>query len=246
MSAMPACATISWTFAQRRTSVSRCAAIGGSPRPPWIRIGTFRSAASSNTGVSRASWSEIFCARGWSLIPRAVVRRAEGRVAIWLVEAEHEGTFDPEVVHDPKELGETAGHAVDVVAEMDVRVEDANAVRKLGLQLVAPALEQLLRLLQGRHQRRSASRRSAGPTYRALGRISRPVDFCSTMWADQPAVRAQAKSAGVTAAGISASSSTIAPQNSTFVSSGRSGYLSFNAATAARSSASAASTRGEP
>ena len=46
---------------QRRLRVAvdeRCAgpsAIGGRPRPPWIRIGTRRSAASSNTGASRSS-----------------------------------------------------------------------------------------------------------------------------------------------------------------------------------------------
>ena len=43
------------------------------------------------------------------------------------------------------------------------------------------------------------------------------------MCADQPPVRAHAKSAGVIAAGMRAISSTTAPQNSTFVSSGRSG-----------------------
>ena len=45
------------------------------------------------------------------------------------------------------------------------------------------------------------------------------------MCADQPPVRAHAKSAGVIAAGMRAISSTTAPQNSTFVSSGRSGCL---------------------
>src|SRR5918995_3213249 len=119
---------------------------------------------------------------------------------------------------------------------MDVRVEDGDVGGKVGAKLVSPGLEQLLRLLERRHQLTSASERSAGPTYFALGRISRPVSFCSTTCADQPAVRAQAKSAGVTAEGISASSSTIAPQNSTFVSSGRSGYFSLSAAIAARSS----------
>ena len=79
MSAIPACATISWTPAQRSTRAWRSAAIGGSPRPPWMRIGTFRSAASSKTGGSRASFSAIFCARGCSLIPFAP--RSRQRIA---------------------------------------------------------------------------------------------------------------------------------------------------------------------
>ena len=33
----------------------RCSAIGGSPRPPWMSIGTRRSAASAKTGASRSS-----------------------------------------------------------------------------------------------------------------------------------------------------------------------------------------------
>ena len=49
------------------------------PRPPWIRIGTLRSAASSKTGERRSSFSRNFCARGWSLIPRAP--RSRQRVA---------------------------------------------------------------------------------------------------------------------------------------------------------------------
>src|SRR5438445_4488930 len=159
---------------------------------------------------------------------RPVVRRAERRLPVRLVEAEHEGAADGVLVHHPEQLVVVPGDSVDVVAEMDVRVEDLRVRRQLAAQLVAPGVEQLVRAVERGHQ--SDDRLlSAGPTYAALGRISRPVRFCSTMCADQPAVRAHATSAGVIAAGISAISSTTAPQNSTFVSSGRSGYFSRSA-----------------
>src|SRR5439155_26970350 len=54
------------------------------------------------------------------------------------------------------------------------------------------------------------SERSAGPTYSAEGRNSRPVRFCSRMCADHPATREQANIAGASAGGICATSSTIA------------------------------------
>src|SRR5215210_6825707 len=71
---MPAWATIS---CGSYASIGRASAsaIGGRPRPPWIKIGTFRPAASSNTGASRSSSSRNFCARGCSLIPRAPASR---------------------------------------------------------------------------------------------------------------------------------------------------------------------------
>ena len=126
MSAIPACATMSWTPSLRRTRASRSSAIGGRPRPPWMRIGTDRSTASAKTGCSRSSLRANACARGCSLIPRAprsrqrrasssgcvgeieaderdelpcralgvgerpVVRDGERRLAVVLVEAEHE------------------------------------------------------------------------------------------------------------------------------------------------------------
>ena len=68
---MPAWARISCEPGWSSTSFSSPAAIGGRPRPAWMRIGTPRSAASANTGTSRSSLSRNFCARGWSLIPRA-------------------------------------------------------------------------------------------------------------------------------------------------------------------------------
>jgi hypothetical protein len=49
--------------------------------------------------------------------------------------------------------------------------------------------------------------RGAGPTYRADGRKSFPVLFCSRMCADQPATREHANMAGASGGGISATSS---------------------------------------
>ena len=77
-SAMPAWARISCAPGCASTRRSSSAAIGGRPRPAWIRIGTPRSAASSKTGASRSSLSRNFCARGWSLIPRAPRSRQRG------------------------------------------------------------------------------------------------------------------------------------------------------------------------
>ena len=78
MSAMPACATISCTPAQRSTSACRCAAIGGRPRPPWMRIGTLRSAASWNTGGSRSSFERDLLRARMELDPARAARRGSG------------------------------------------------------------------------------------------------------------------------------------------------------------------------
>src|SRR5205085_8181277 len=76
---------------------------------------------------------------------RAVVRGAEGRVPVGLVEAEHEGARDAEPGLDPLELGVVAAEAVDVGAEVDVRVEDVRACGKLAPELLLPRLHELLR-----------------------------------------------------------------------------------------------------
>ena len=66
------------------------------------------------------------------------------------------------------------------------------------------------------------------------------------MCADQPATRAQVNIDVNRSAGTSAVSSTTADQNSTFVASTRSGLRALSSASAAFSSASATSKRGEP
>ena len=77
--------------------------------------------------------------------------------------------------------------------------------------------------------------------YRAAGRTSRPVRFCSRMWAAQPAVRAQVNIEVNMCDGTSAKSSTMAAQNSTLVSSTRSGRRALSSARAAFSRARATS-----
>jgi hypothetical protein len=65
------------------------------------------------------------------VLERAVVRPAEGRVAVGLVHAEHERPRDAVPVHHPEEIVELADHPVDVVAEVDVRVEDGRTSRQI-------------------------------------------------------------------------------------------------------------------
>ena len=63
------------------------------------------------------------------------------------------------------------------------------------------------------------------PTYDELGRINRPVRCCSRAWAVHPAARATAKIGVKAWRGMARASSRIAMKNSTFVSSGRSGFF---------------------
>ena len=87
-------------------------------------------------------------ARALGVGKRAVVGGAEGRVAVDLVHAEHEAARDPVGLVDPLEVLVDPGHAVDVVAEVDVRVEDLGALRQLARQLVVVAGDQRLRFLE--------------------------------------------------------------------------------------------------
>ena len=62
------------------------------------------------------------------VLERAVVRLAEGGMTVGLVHAEHEAARDPVAVVDPLEVVVAADHSVDVVPEVDVRVEDFRAL----------------------------------------------------------------------------------------------------------------------
>ena len=73
----------------------------------------------------------------------AVVRRAEGGMAVGLVEAEHERARDAVALHQRLELVVVADHPVDVVAEVEVRVEDLCALGDQAAQIAVVALEQL-------------------------------------------------------------------------------------------------------
>ena len=64
---------------------------------------------------------------------RTVVAGPEAGMPVGLVQAEHEAARDAVPVHALFELLVAAGHAVDVVAEVRVRVEDLGAGGKLGV-----------------------------------------------------------------------------------------------------------------
>ena len=66
-------------------------------------------------------------------------------MAVGLVQAEHERARDPGALLDLQEAFEVAGHPVDVGTEMDVRVEDLDAVRQLRAHDRLEALEERLR-----------------------------------------------------------------------------------------------------
>src|SRR5204863_373838 len=117
MSAIPACATISGASGKRSWRCARWSAIGGSPRPPWIRIGTRRAAASSNTGASRSSFSVKRCARGWSLIPRAPRSRQRVASSIGSAELRHEV---PIAIPDPFLYVERNGRRVAVMPSIEM------------------------------------------------------------------------------------------------------------------------------
>jgi hypothetical protein len=71
-------------------------------------------------------------------------------MAVRLVHAEHEGAAHPVPIHDAQQLFVVADHPVDVVAEMDVRIEGRTAaeVREPALQLVVPLGDQDLSTLE--------------------------------------------------------------------------------------------------
>ena len=96
---------------------------------------------------------------------RACGRSAPGtRVPVGLVHAEHVRPGDAVGVHDPEQLVEAALHAVDVVAEMRVDVEDVGAVRQLGAELVVPERAHLERTIDcSVHRSTLAAARSGTP-----------------------------------------------------------------------------------
>ena len=81
-------------------------------------------------------------------VERAFVAGAETRVAVGLVEAEHEAARDPVLVHAPHEVVVDPDHAVDVGAEMGMGVEDLCVAGELALQLLVPLRHQFLGTLQ--------------------------------------------------------------------------------------------------
>ena len=86
--------------------------------------------------------------RALRVLERAVVRRSERRVAVRLVHAEHEAARDAGRVVDALELLVDADLAVDVVAEVDVRVEDLGVRGQQVAKLVFVPRQQRLRPLE--------------------------------------------------------------------------------------------------
>ena len=78
----------------------------------------------------------------------AVVRGAERRVPVGLVHAEHECPSDPVPLLDLLEVVVDAAEAVDVVAEVDVGVEDLGVLGQLAGELLVVAGDQCLRPLE--------------------------------------------------------------------------------------------------
>ena len=76
---------------------------------------------------------------------RAVVRGAEGRMAVGLVETEHERSGESIALLARHQLVEVADPPVDVGAEMDMRVEDLQVLRKLCADELLEALDERLR-----------------------------------------------------------------------------------------------------
>jgi len=70
------------------------------------------------------------------VLERPVVGRPEAGVPVGLVHAEHEGARHAVAVHDPDEVLAGPRHAVDVVPEVDVGVEDVGARRQLAVVAV--------------------------------------------------------------------------------------------------------------
>ena len=79
---------------------------------------------------------------------RAIVAGAERRVAVGLVQAEHERALDPVPVLQLDQVVVAPGHPVDVVAEVDVRVEDPRAFGQDATELVVIPGDQPLGTLE--------------------------------------------------------------------------------------------------
>ena len=111
---------------------------------------------------------------------RAVVPRTEAGVAIGLVQAEDVAAGHPIPVEHRLELLVPADHAVDVVAEVRVGVEDVRTGRHLGPQLGLEFGEELARAFQRLHEPTlprwltRTSRTGSGSGTRARAR-SRPI-----------------------------------------------------------------------
>ena len=116
------------------TSFSSPSAIGGRPRPAWMRIGTRRSAASAKTGTSRSSFEQELLRARMELDPAgAEVEAATRLLDRPLVEVEPHERDEPAVrarreLERPVVPGAEARVPVGLVEAEHVRARDAVAV----------------------------------------------------------------------------------------------------------------------
>ena len=99
-------------------------------------------------GQVEANKGDQLPVRALGICQRPVVARAEARMPVGLVQAEHEAAGDPVLLHAADQVVVDADHAVDVGPEMRVRVEDVGALGKLTAELVVPLRHQLLGTLR--------------------------------------------------------------------------------------------------
>jgi hypothetical protein len=93
--------------------------------------------------------------RALGIAQGSVVGRPKRRLAVRLVHAEHERPRDAVLVHDPLELLVLAAEAVDVVAQMEVSIEDLGVPGQQPTQLLVVARDQRLGAREGRFHERS-------------------------------------------------------------------------------------------
>ena len=101
---------------------------------------------------------------------RPVVRHGERRLAVVLVEAEHERALEAETVEHRRELLVAPEHSVDVVAEVRVDVEEIRVLREFAAELLLPGLDDRPRALERGHERRAFQTRGGviGSSYRRV------------------------------------------------------------------------------
>jgi hypothetical protein len=153
---MPAWAMISVAPGYRSTSARRPSAIGGRPRVGGgeslrarVQLDPARPGIEAAAGLVERRFVQVEAHEGDQAAlaslgerERAVVRRREAWMTVVLVEAEHEGARDAVLRHQRFQLVVVADHAVDVVAEVEVRVEDVGAVGKQLAELGVVTVDQ--------------------------------------------------------------------------------------------------------
>ena len=107
---------------------------------------------------------------------RAVVRGAERGMPVGLVEAEHERARDRVLVHQREQLVVVADHAVDVVAEMEVRVEDLRALGQQPPDLLVVPQDELELHVRGRRPCPKPNGAARQPERRRGARVPRVTD----------------------------------------------------------------------